>query len=182
MKKSFIFILTLALSGIAHAVDGEQRINNVFYYGKWVVMEFTMPTMMAYRIGTESNLPEQKQTAFIDISPLNHCEADKITINQFIGYKQMDFANVPFIPVRYKVSGQSTEDSITTPTISDGYLFTPIESMKVSELLQAKDKGNFSFWFQPPAESKESINKTFFPLNGFSDAYKNAVRLCKENM
>ncbi|WP_237929985.1 hypothetical protein [Buttiauxella sp. S19-1] len=182
MKKSFFFAISLFLASTANAANLENRASDVLKYKKWFVVEFTMPTTIAYKVGTESNLPSEQQTFFIDMSPLSHCQADKITVNQFIGYKQMDFSSVPFIPIKYKISGQEVKDSVAKPEVSEGFLFTSIESIQVSELLKAKDKGNFSFWIQPPAESKEPINKMFFPLNGFSEAYNKAVQLCKDNM
>lgn len=182
MKKSLLFILLLSLINEAHAVDAENRASNVLKFGKWFVAEFTMPTTITYRIGAESNLPEQREMVFIDISPLNQCEPGKVTVNQFIGYAQVDFTNTPFIPVKYKISGQEIKESITKPQVSDGFIFSQVESLKASEFLKANENGNFSFWVQPPPDSKESIDKMFFPLKGFSTAYNKAIKLCKDNM
>ena len=88
----------------------------------------------------------------------------------------------PFLPVSYKISGQQKQDTITIPFINEGYLFSPISSLKISDLLKAKGKGSFSFWYTPPAESKEKPQKLFFPLDGLPDAYKAAINSCKENM
>lgn len=182
MRKILIFILSLITTVSANAEDMENRADNMLKFGKWFVVEFTMPTTMTYRIGAESNLPEQKETLFIDISPLNKCEVKGANANQFIGYKQMDFTDTPFIPAKYKISGQDEKDVITKPVVSDGFLFTPIDSLTINELLKAKDKGNLSFWIQPPAESHTTVNKMFFPLNGFTNAYNKAIQLCKDNM
>lgn len=181
MNKSFLFVALFLFANLVNAVDLEKNVSNLLKYEKWFVVELTTPTAMAYRIGAESNLPASNQTIFIDITPINNCEAEKVTVNQFIGYKQMDFTGVPFIPVKYKISGQEIKDSVTHPEVSDGFLFTPIGSMKIQELLKANDKGNLSFWIQPPAEKPTPINKMFFPLKGFTKAFNKAVQLCKEN-
>lgn len=170
----------LLFPSVVNAVDTSERLNDVQQFGKWYYAEFTMPNTIAYRIGVESNLSQEKATLYIDISPLTQCKPGQLTINQFIGYKQMDLP--PFLPISYKISGQETQDSFTRPAVSDGFFFTPIESLSASDLLKTKGKGTFSFWITPPAESKESINKTFFSLNGFPDAYKKAINSCKENI
>lgn len=182
MIKYSLFIFALLITDVANAVNIENRADNMLKYGKWFVVEFTMPTTMAYRIGAASNLPEQKETVFIDISPINNCESKEVVVNHFIGYKQMNFADTPLVPAKYKISGQIEKDIITKPEVSDGFLFAQIESLKIHELLKAKDKGNLSFWIQPPADSHSPVNKMFFPLEGFSSAYNKAVQLCKENM
>ncbi|MCQ5495375.1 hypothetical protein MZB64_09610 [Escherichia coli] len=175
-----ILISSLLFSGVSHAIDATERMNDIQQFGKWYYAEFTMPTTMAYRIGVESKLPQDKSTLFIDISPLTQCEPGDVTVNHFIGYKQMDLP--PFLPVSYKISGQQKQDSITTPSINEGYVFSPISSLKISDLLKAKGKGSFSFWYTPPDESKEKPQKLFFPLDGLPEAYKAAINSCKENM
>lgn len=182
MNRFLSFFILLVLSNAVNAIDIEDRKSNVLKYEKWFVIEFTLPNAIVYRVGAQSNLPQQQENIFFDISPLRKCKPDSITINKFIGYKQMNLSDMPFLPVKYKISGQDTKDSVSNPEISDGFLFTPISSIDVSELLKAKDKGNLSFWVQPPAESSIPINKMFFPLNGFSKAYAKAIEMCKENM
>lgn len=175
-------MFALSFPGVTNAVDVESRVSNEMRFGKWFLVEFTMPAAITYRIGTESTLPQLQQTISLDISPLNQCKPDKFIVNQFIGYKQMDFSGVPFIPIKYKVSGQSVQDSTTKPVVSDGFVFTPIEHLEASELLKARDKGNVSIWIQPPADDNSPEGKMFFPLRGFSSAYAKASQLCKENM
>ncbi|ENA9695558.1 hypothetical protein ABG299_001047 [Salmonella enterica subsp. enterica] len=182
MRKILFLIILLFLSGTVNAVDTENRASNVLKYGEWFVVEFTMPDTITYRVGAESKLPQQRENIFIDISPLEQCKPGKFTVNQFIGYKEVDFSGMLFLPIKYKISNQEIKESITKPVVSDGFLFTPIEAMNVSELLKNKDEGNLSFWIQPPPDSSTPINKTFFPINGFSKAYEKAIELCKENM
>ncbi|WP_324028577.1 hypothetical protein [Pantoea sp. JZ2] len=81
MKKTLFLLLPLLFSGAASAVDAENNASNVLHYGKWFVVEFTMPNTITYRIGTESNLPQQRETVFIDISPLEKCNPGKVTTN-----------------------------------------------------------------------------------------------------
>ncbi|HGH3388975.1 TPA: hypothetical protein ACJIKV_003635 [Citrobacter freundii] len=183
MKRKLLAILIgpLLLPSFANAVDTSERVNDIQQFGRWYYAKFTMPTTIVYRIEVEStNLQKEKATLHIDISPLTQCKPGPVTINQFIGDKQIDLS--PFLPISYKISGQETQDSFTKPAVSDGFFFTPIESLSASDLLKTKGKGSFSFWITPPTESKESINKTFFSLNGFPDAYKKAINSCKENM
>ncbi|HBD5072046.1 TPA: hypothetical protein KKK90_004545 [Escherichia coli] len=182
MKRKLLVILIgpLLLPFFANAVDTSERVNDIQQFGKWYYAEFTMPTTIAYRIGVESNLSKEKLTLYIDISPLTQCKPGPVTINQFIGYKQMDLP--PFFPISYKISGQEKQDSITRPTISEGFFFTPIESLTASDLLKTRGKGNFSFWITPPAESKDPTHKAFFSLNGFPEAYNKAIHSCKDNM
>jgi len=182
MKRKSLGMLigSLLVPFFANAVDTLERVNDIQQFGKWYYAEFTMPTTIAYRIGVESNLPEDRSTMYIDISPLTQCKPGPITINQYIGDKQMDLP--PFFPISYKISGQKKQDSITKPTISEDYFFTPVESLSVSDLLKTKGKGSISFWITPPAESKDPTHKIFFSLNGFPDAYIKAINSCKENM
>lgn len=182
MKKTLSLLLPLLLSGTANAVDAENRASNVLQFGKWVVIEFTLPEAITYRIGAESNLPQQQRNIFIDLFPGNQCQPGKITVNQFIGDNQLDLSGISFLPVKYKVNGQNTKESITKPEVSDGFIFTPIEAMEVTELLQTKDKGYFTFWIQPPAKSTLPVQKMFFPMDGFSKAYNKAAELCKQSM
>lgn len=182
MKRKLLAILIgpLLFPFFTNAVDTLERVNDIQQFGRWYYTEFTMPTTIAYRIGVESNLSEEESTLYIDISPLTQCKPGPVTINHFIGYKQMDLP--PFFPISYKISGKEKQDSITKPTISEGFLFTPIESLTASDLLKTKGKGSISFWITPPAESKDPTHKIFFSLNGFINAYSKAINSCKENM
>ncbi|ECI7824624.1 hypothetical protein E1L19_01210 [Salmonella enterica subsp. enterica] len=180
-RKSMGMLISLLLvSFSSNAIDATERMNDIQQFGKWYYAEFAMPDTIAYRIGVESKLPQEKSTLYIDISPLTQCKPSSVTINHFIGYKQMDLP--PFLPVSYKISGQEKQDTFTKPSIDEGYLFNPIESLTANDLLKTKGKGSLSFWYTPPAESKDPIQKIYFPLNGFPDAYSRAINSCKENM
>jgi hypothetical protein len=151
--------------------------------GDWKILEFAGQRQLIYRIGSTSVNYENNYLLTFDFVPSNNCEpTPAIMILQQSSYNPNFDDGVLFF--KYKLPGleESVDMTKTTMKQGDTFVFFQFEKLAAKTLLKPKNNGKLSIWV--PASGDGSVKRSgniYFSLNGFTNAYWKAQKLCNDN-
>lgn len=185
MRKTLLIILFFSItvtSNTATATDATGIMRIVGKSGGWKVIEFTAPTQLLFRVAATSvNFPGDNMV--FDFSPNRKCEpSPALMVYKLDSYNPA--LDNGYIPLNYKLPGQdeSAELVHTQMQRGDGFAFFPFKSLTANLLLHSASKGTLAIWVPGSGDgSVQRSNNIYFPLDGFSIAYKKAIEFCNSN-
>lgn len=87
--------------------------------------------------------------------------------------------------VTYEVSGEAANIEVIKTQMSEGdpFAFFPFKSLTAKKLEEANSHGHLAIWFPGSADGmvKRSGN-IYFALDGFKQAYNQAMKSCRDNL
>lgn len=85
--------------------------------------------------------------------------------------------------MEYKLPGQKQAAELVDTVMqeNDTYAFMSFKGLTTNKLLMSKDKGKLVVWVSPSGDGSVQRSNTYFSLDGFSSAYKEAKKICNEN-
>lgn len=163
--------------------NSEEQGDIIFTSYKWFVSEQTRPTDLLYVVASPSKVALQNVGLFIGITTSSDCKQNNFAI-AMASRDGQPFPQTPLLPINYQINGGEIETAISTPKSVGDKLIVSIENSSPSSLLSTKGKGNVAFWIPSPSEDKEKweVEKMYFSLSGFPEAYNKALQLCKDNI
>lgn len=174
-------IFVSATTPNAYAIDASDRMTIKGKIGDWYVVEYTAPSQIVYRIGSDS-IKDAKSHFVIDFTPSDKCEPKFSELIVNLGYYDENFNNGK-LPMEFKLPNQKLGVELVKTAMREGdtFAFFTFNSISARKMLLPKDKGKLAVSVLPSGDGEVKKSNIYFSLNGFSSAYKKAKALCSEN-
>jgi hypothetical protein len=180
--KSIILTCALTVACAGHAVDFTNKMTEIKKSGHWQVVEFAGANQLMYRLATTS-INNNNINLVFDFLPSKDClPSPAVMIIEFDSYKKVFDEGLTLMEYKLpREKGQTIELIKTVMSEGDKFAFFPFEKLTAKRVSQANDKGKLAIWVPKGYEVKRSENM-YFSLDGFTLAYKEAKKLCSDNM
>lgn len=180
--KKFIPLLLFFIINLAYGVDATKLAANKNTFGSWELIEFALPNGLIHRITTTS-LISKKEFLTFDFLPNGNCQPDPaVMVQEFKGY--INGLDGGMLPYEYKIPGQETSVELAKITMQkdDKFAFFVFKKLTAQRLLDSPSGGKLAMWIPASGDGKVKRSENiYFSLNGVSDAYKRAKKLCMDN-
>ena len=177
-----ILVCALFINHTANAVDLTDRISEIKKYGHWQVVEIAGPGQIGYRLATTSIIQPNIHIAF-DFLPSKNClSAPAIMIIKYDSYIESLDDGLVILTYKFpKEKKQTTETIKTEMSKGDSFAFLLFQKLTTEKFYRAGDKGKLAIWV-PGVYYFAPSDNMYFSLDGFMSAYKEAKKLCTDNM
>ncbi len=183
MIRLLIFIFLLLITQSSYAIDETEKLSQKKQIGEWIVLEFLMPNQIIYRLATTS-INEKEINIVFDYIPTKDCiPSPAIMVLQSKSYANNSKEGEEGVGVmEYKIPNQrqSTQEIVKT-VVSEGHKFLAFSQLTAKSLLV--NNRSLAIWV--PASGDGEVKRSgniYFSLDGFTMAYKEAKRLCDDQL
>ncbi|HGV3449933.1 TPA: hypothetical protein ACNGYZ_003481 [Raoultella planticola] len=188
MGKFFCSLIVMAFGLTSFgggAADYTERATKAVKIGDWNIIEFAADKQIIYKMATEALNQNLKETYFsFYLTTSDKCKPSLAEMSMLLGGYSETLAH-GHIPFSYKIPGQKeiTEVVQTRMEQGDQYAFFKFQQLSLRKLMSSGSKGNLAIWV--PASGNGEVHGSsnmYFSLNGLSQAYSAAMRLCSDNL
>jgi hypothetical protein len=175
-----LFLLGLLIPHLSYAVDATNYAHREQHIGHWTLIEFFISERVVYRLSADS-INEKNLNIVFDLVPSKDCiSSPAIMVLKLKSYANKSKEGMVIMEYKLPTQTEATPELVKT-VISEGDEFEFLEFSKLTAKTLLLDNGNLAIWV--PASGDGDVKRSenmYFPLDGFSIAYKEAKRLCDD--